>query len=432
MIIQENNIIKAGYKKITLRLIPFLFVCYLFNYFDRVNVGFAKLHMLDDLGLSETVYGLGAGIFFVGYFLFGIPSNLILQKIGARRWICIMMIAWGTLSTCMLFVNSATSFYVLRFFTGISEAGFFPGIVYYFTRWFTSARRGRIMALFMSAIPISGIIGGPFSGWILDHFSVGYLGMNGWQWLFLLQGFPTVFLGIAVYFFLKDDISQATWLTDDERSSIQQILREEEQQKTSTDISQSFLHVLKNSRVWLLAVIYLCIQMGVYAVSFWLPSIIKNLGFDNALSIGWISAIPYLAAVVFMIIVGRSADTKHERRWHLIIPMACGAIGLMLSAIYTNNAFISVLSLTIAVMGIFTALPMFWPLPAAFLGTMAAAGGLALINSMGNLAGFLSPYLVGWIKDVTQSTDIALYILSSILLLGAILVTQVPKNIVNK
>jgi D-galactonate transporter len=427
------SVLAGAYKKATWHLIPFIFVCYFFNYLDRVNVGFAKLEMLDALKLSNTVYGLGAGIFFIGYVLSGVPSNLILHKLGARRWIAVMMVAWGALSACMLFVTTPLSFYVLRFFTGVAEAGFFPGMVLYFTHWFPSQKRGQVMALFMSAIPISGLIGGPLSGWMLAHFSAGQGGMMGWQWLFLLQGLPTVLLGIGVYFYLNDGISQAKWLSADEKRAMRDALDADEKQRQSTStVGQSFGDVLRNGNVWMLGVIYFCIQMGVYAINFWLPSIIKSLGYQSAVTVGWLSAVPYLFAAVFMIWAGRSADRHGERRWHVTVPMLMGLVGLTLAANFSSNPVIVIAGLSMATMGALAALSMFWALPAAFLGSAAAAGGLALINSLGQIAGFVSPFLVGWIKDATQSTDVALYILSSVMLLGAILVLRVPAKLVNR
>ena len=427
------SVLEGAYKKATWHLIPFIFVCYFFNYLDRVNVGFAKLEMLDALKLSNTVYGLGAGIFFIGYVLSGVPSNLILHKLGARRWIAVMMVAWGALSACMLFVTTPLSFYVLRFFTGVAEAGFFPGMVLYFTHWFPSQKRGQVMALFMSAIPISGLIGGPLSGWMLAHFSAGQGGMMGWQWLFLLQGLPTVLLGIGVYFYLNDGISQAKWLSADEKRAMRDALDADEKQRQSTStVGQSFGDVLRNGNVWMLGVIYFCIQMGVYAINFWLPSIIKSLGYQSAVTVGWLSAVPYLFAAVFMIWAGRSADRHGERRWHVTVPMLMGLVGLTLAANFSSNPVIVIAGLSMATMGALAALSMFWALPAAFLGSAAAAGGLALINSLGQIAGFVSPFLVGWIKDATQSTDVALYILSSVMLLGAILVLRVPAKLVNR
>jgi D-galactonate transporter len=429
----DQAALDRGYSKATWRLIPFIFICYLFNYLDRVNVGFAKLEMLDALKLSETVYGLGAGIFFVGYVTSGVPSNLILHKLGARRWIAVMMILWGGLSAAMMFVTGPASFYVLRFLTGVAEAGFFPGMVYYFTNWFPSRKRGQVMALFMSAIPVSGLVGGPLSGWMLGHFTGGQGGLAGWQWLFLLQGLPTIVLGIAVFFYLSDGLRHASWLSNEEKTAMQRALDADEQTRMAgSHAVHSFAHVLRNGHVWLLGLVYFSIQMGVYAINFWLPSIIKALGFANPVTVGWLSALPYLFAGVFMVVVGRSADARRERRWHLSVPMAMALLGLLLAANFSHSMVLVMIGLTLATMGALTGLPMFWPLPAAFLGSAAAAGGLALINSLGQVAGFISPFLVGWIKDATGSTDVALYILSAVLLLGAVLVMTVPARLVNR
>jgi MFS family permease len=425
--------LERAYRKATWRLIPFIFVCYLFNYLDRVNVGFAKLEMLDALNLSDTVYGLGAGIFFLGYVTSGVPSNLILHRLGARRCIAAMMIVWGALSACMLFVTNPTSFYILRFFTGVAEAGFFPGMVLYFTHWFPAEKRGHVMALFMSAIPVSGLIGGPLSGWMLSHFASGQGGMAGWQWLFLLQGVPTVVLGVAALFYLSDGLSQAKFLAPDEKAAMQKALADDEHKRQALSYGgQTFASVLRNGHVWMLGLIYFSVQMGVYAINFWLPSIIKSLGFQSAATVGWLSAIPYLFAGVFMVWVGRSADARGERRWHLAVPMLMALAGLLLAANFSSNPVIVMVGLTFATMGALTGLPMFWPLPSAFLGSAAAAGGLALINSLGQVAGFVSPFLVGWIKDMTHSTDLALYILSGVLLVGAVLVLRVPAKLVNR
>lgn len=425
--------LEGAYRKAIFRLIPFIFVCYLFNYLDRVNVGFAKLQMLDALNLSETVYGLGAGIFFLSYVLAGVPSNLALHKVGARRWIGTLMIAWGTLSASLMFVKSAESFYLIRFLTGITEAGFFPGMVLYFTHWFPSERRGRVMALFMSAIPISGVLGGPLSGWMLNHFQAGQGGLAAWQWLYLLQGLPTILLGLAVYFVLHDGVAAVKWLNPEEKSAMQQALEDDERARRAGNTAvQSFASVLRNRNVWMLGGVYFSIQMGVYAINFWLPSIIKSLGFNDPAMIGWLSAIPYLVASFFMIAVGRSADRRRERRWHLAIPMLMGFGGLLIATVAADNPVLAMIGLTLATMGALTGLPMFWPLPAAFLGSAAAAGGLALINSLGQIAGFVSPYLVGWIKDATGNTHVALYILSAVLLVGAITVLSIPAKTVNR
>lgn len=423
--------IDATYKKVALRLIPYIFVCYLFNYLDRVNVGFAKLQMLDDLGLSETAYGLGAGIFFLGYVACGVPSNLMLHRFGARRWIALIMVLWGLLSTSLLFVRTAESFYLLRFLTGAAEAGFFPGIVLYLTKWFPSARRGQVMALFMSAIPLSGVLGGPFSGWILGHFTSGQAGMQAWQWLFLLQGLPTVVLGVGVLAVLSNGIDDASFLSADEKAALKQALVEDDKNRPST-VSDSFAAVIRNKGVWALGAIYFSIQSGVYMINFWLPSIIKASGQTDPALVGWLSAIPYLAACVFMLFVGRSADRHRERRLHLAVPMLMGVGGLLVAANFSSSPTIALVGLTIATMGALTGLPMFWPISGGYLSPAAAAGGLALINSIGQIAGFVSPYMVGWIKDMTHSTDTALYILAAIILVGVVLVLRIPGKLVNR
>ncbi|CAD5201863.1 MFS transporter [Pseudomonas sp. FEN] len=418
----------AVYKRITLRLIPFIFICYLFNYLDRVNVGFAKLQMLDALKFSETIYGLGAGIFFIGYVLCGVPSNLALNRFGPRRWIALMMITWGMLSSGLLFVSTPTQFYSLRLFTGAAEAGFFPGVVLYLSQWFPSFRRGRIMALFMSAIPVSGLLGSPFSGWILNHFGAGQGGLAGWQWMFLLQGIPTIALGIGAFFLLADKFANAKWLTTEERAVLEADQAFDAANKPKT-VSDSLGEVFKNPAIWAFGLIYFCIQSGVYAINFWLPSIIKNLGFADNLVIGWLSAIPYLLAALFMLLVGRSADLRKERRWHLVIPMLMGAIGLLIAVNFATSPAIAILGLTIATMGALTGLPMFWPVPTALLSAGAAAGGLALINSMGQMAGFLSPYLVGWVKDASGSTDAALYVLAAVIVAGSLLALRMTRTL---
>uniref|UniRef100_Q47E69 Putative tartrate transporter n=1 Tax=Dechloromonas aromatica (strain RCB) TaxID=159087 RepID=Q47E69_DECAR len=422
----------GAYRKVTLHLIPFIFICYLFNYLDRVNVGFAKLQMIDALKWSETIYGLGAGIFFIGYVLSGVPSNLLLHRLGARKVIGTLMIAWGIASASLMFVKTPEAFYTLRFITGVFEAGFFPGIVLYFTNWFPASRRGRIMGLFMSAIPISGLLGSPLSGWMMQSFA-GQGGLAGWQWMFLLQGIPTVLLGLLVYVMLNDGIAQAKWLSTDEKQMlIAELEKDEKNRRESSLAADTFASVLRNPHVWLLGLVYFCIQMGVYAINFWLPSIIKSLGFQSPLTVGWISAIPYLCASIFMIWIGRSGDARKERRWHLSGPLLMGLCGLMIATMAGGNAVIAVFGLSLATMGALSGLPMFWPLPTAFLGSAAAAGGLALINSLGQIAGFISPFLVGWIKDATGGTTVALYILSGVLFFGAMLVLRVPAKIVNR
>ncbi len=423
----DCDIESAAYSKITWRLIPFLFLCYIVAYLDRVNVGFAKLQMLSDLNFSETVYGLGAGIFFIGYFFFEVPSNMILHRIGARFWIARIMITWGIISGSMMFVTTSTTFYILRFLLGVAEAGFFPGVILYLTYWYPSHRRAKMTALFMTAIAMSGVIGGPISGWIMQSLAGAY-GWAGWQWLFLLEALPSVLVGIIVMFYLDDGIQKARWLSQEEKQILEKNIQLESVGKQSHSVRDAFA----DGRIWLMSLIYFCFVMGLYGVSFWLPTIIEATGVESTLNIGLLSAIPYAAAAIGMIQIGRSADRHRERRWHLVIPGVLGGIGLIISAIYGNNTIISMVALTLGTLGTLATLPLFWSLPTALLGGTAAAAGIALINSIGNLAGFASPYLVGWIKDLTASTNIGMYALSASLFIGSALVLTIPARLVNK
>ena len=426
-IAQAGDFENATYSKVTLRLVPFLFMCYVFAYLDRVNVGFAKLQMLNDLKFSETIYGLGAGIFFIGYFIFEVPSNLMLHKFGARKWIARIMISWGVISGAMIFVTTPMTFYVLRFFLGVAEAGFFPGIILYLTYWYPSARRAKITALFMTGIPAAGVIGGPLSGWILNRFQNVY-GMPGWQWLFLLEAIPSVLAGIAVFYYLDDKISDAKWLDRNQKALLERNVAEGGKNIAVHSASAAF----KNRSVWVLCAGYFGIIMGLYGISFWLPTLIKASGISDALQIGWLTMIPYAFAAVAMVLVGRSSDKLKERRWHVALPAIVGALGLIASTLVPHNVIFAVATLSVATMGIFSALCQFWSIPPAFLGGAAAAAGIAMINSIGNLAGFVSPYLVGWIKDLTKSTDIGLYCIAVSLVVASVIVLTMNKQVVNQ
>jgi D-galactonate transporter len=420
----DRSVATEGYRKATLRIIPFLFVCYFFAYLDRVNVGFAKLQMLGDLKFSETVYGLGAGIFFIGYFLFEVPSNLIMHRVGARRWIARIMVTWGIISAAMAFTTSPAMFYVLRFLLGVAEAGFFPGIILYLTYWYPAERRGRIVSLFMAAIPVSGMIGGPVSGWILGTFQ-GVYGLSAWQWLFVIEGLPACLLGIILFFFLTDRPSEATWLSHGEVAAIEADIASESSKHDSHTVSSAF----RDPRVWLLSLIYFGIQMGVYGITFWLPTIVKSSGFSSDKVVGLITSLPYIAATIFVVLMGRSADATRKRRLHVGLPILLGSAGLIGSAIFASNTPVAIACLCLATMGTLTALTLFWSLPAAFLGGLAAASGLAMINSIGNLAGFLSPYLVGLVKDATQSTNLAIYGIAGAVLVAGLLLFLVPRAV---
>ncbi|MBP0619448.1 MFS transporter [Cupriavidus sp. LEh25] len=416
----------ATYAKVMWRLLPFLFLCYMCAYLDRINVGYAKLQMMQDLGLSDAIYGLGAGIFFVGYLLFEVPSNLILLRVGARRWIARIMVTWGLISAAMMFVKSPTSFYIMRFLLGVAEAGFIPAILLYLTYWFPASRRSKVTALFLTGIPMSGVIGGPLSGWIMSAMH-GSHGMAGWQWLFLLEGIPTVLVGVMAYFYLDDKVADARWLSAEQRTMIEKNLAAESKGHALHSIRDG----LTNPRILLLSLIYFFFTMGLYGVSFWLPTIVKASGVSDPLDIGLLSAIPYAAATAAMILVGQSSDTRGERRWHLALPGAIGALGLCVSVAYATNTAVAMLALTIGTMGIMTTISQFWTLPPAILGGAAAAAGIALANSVGSISGVISPYLIGWVQTNTGTTGNGVLVLAGSLVIGGLLVFTVPARLVN-
>ncbi|MEE4591287.1 MFS transporter [Streptomyces sp. DSM 41524] len=421
---RENTV----YRKVVRRIVPFLVLCYVASYLDRVNVGFAKLQMSDDLGFSEAAYGLGAGLFFIGYFILEVPSNLMLQRVGARTWIARIMISWGLVSAAFMFVTNEVTFYVLRFLLGAAEAGFYPGVILYCTYWFPSHRRARVIAMFMSAIPVAGIFGNPLSGWIMDSFQ-GVNGWQGWQWMFLLEAVPALLVGVLTLFYLDDGVRDAKWLTDEEKAVVERAVAEDGAHRT---VHGRVLDAFREPRVWLMCLIYFCFVMGQYALTFWMPTFVESTGIDGNLAIGVLSAVPFLAALVAMNLFGRSADKRRERRWHLVVPSLMGAVGFSLSAVWNGSTALSLTALSVAAAGVLTCAPLFWSLPTAFLGGTAAAAGLAIINSVGNLAGFVSPYMIGALKDATGSASIPMYVLALTLVVGAAAVLTTKKQVVNR
>lgn len=411
----------AIYRRVTRRILPLLFLGYVVSYLDRVNVGFAKLQMMSDLQFSDTVYGLGAGIFFLGYFLFEIPSNLILHRVGARRWIARIMITWSVVSGAMMRVDSVHLFYLLRFLLGLAEAGFFPGVILYVTYWYPAARRGRVYALLMTAVAVSGVIGGPLSGWVL-HAMSGLAGLAGWQWMFLVEALPSALLGVAVWRWLPDRIDDAGWLTAAQRELLRARLAIEDRGK----LQLSLVQVIGSRKLWQLALIYFCLVAGLYGVSFWLPTLIRASGVKEPLAIGLLSSIPYAVAAVAMLVNGTSADRHDERRWHLMVPALCAGIGLLCSISGAQYVLVSMVCLTVATAGILSALASFWSLPTALVGGSAAAAGIAMINALGNLAGFASPYAVGWLRDATHSSDAGMVMMAVCMLLAALLTWLLP------
>jgi len=413
----------ATLRKVTWRLIPFLLLLYIIAWLDRVNVGFAALQMNQDLGFGAAVYGFGAGVFFVGYALCEIPSNLILARVGARRWIARIMITWGLISVAMMFVRGQTSFYILRFLLGVAEAGFLPGIIYYLANWYPVAARARAVSWFMSAIPLSIVIGGPFAGVLLEMN--GLLGLKGWQWLFLIEGAPAVILGFVVLFYLTDTPEHARWLKPEERTWLSaRIKAEQAQAKTrhGVGLRQALLH----PTVWHLALIMFACQSGSYGLTLWVPQILKGLSGLSDLGVGLISAIPYLGAAIGMVLIGMSSDRSGERFLHIAVPCFIAAVG------FTGSAFLlspipGMIALTVAAIGDLGSRGPFWALPGRFLAGSASAAGIALINTIGSLGGFVGPYAVGLVKASTGDFTGGLLLLAALLFVGALMTLRLRR-----
>jgi ACS family tartrate transporter-like MFS transporter len=401
--------------KVRQRLIPFLFLLYIVAYLDRINVGFAALQMNQALGFSPTTYGFGAGIFFLSYVLFEVPSNVILARVGARVWIARIMITWGIVSSAMMFVRGAQGFYTLRFLLGLAEAGFFPGIIFYLTRWFPVRERARTIAAFMTATLIAGVVGGPISGALLSFHGRG--GLAGWQWLFLLEGLPAVVLGIVVLKVLTERPEEAAWLTSAERATLVACLREDAHARRA----ETTAGALANRRTWLLAVVYFTIPVTLYGIGFWLPQILKTVSGGSDFAVGLLSAVPYAAGAIAMVIVGRHSDRTGERRWHIVISALIGAAGLAASTASTGVVW-SVLTLSIAMLGLASMFGPFWALTTSTMGGVGAAASIALVNAVGNTGGFVGPYLLGALNDATGSFAIGLCAIAAMLAAGASLV----------
>jgi MFS family permease len=416
---QDNAVERALFGKIAWRLMPFLFACYLIAQIDRMNVSFAKLDMLQDLGFSETVYGLGAGIFFAGYVLFEVPSNMMLKRFGAHRWIGRIMISWGVLSAATLFVTTPTQFYVMRFLLGVAEAGFFPGIIFYLTQWFTTRYRTRMTAIFMTAIAVAGLLVGPVSGLILRTLP-GWLGLHGWQWLFVIEGVPAVALGLASLFYLDATPQRARWLSAAEKHVLSEAIAAGQTHAADSRLSDVF----RSPRVWLLSAIYGCYGMSFFGFVFWLPTIVKSAGVSNPLQIGLLTAIPWAVAVIAMMRIAGYVDRHRNTRPVLIALAVLAAIAWALSPLVLQNVALSMLVLTLAMFGLMASLPVFWNLPTAMFRGSASAAAIAMITSLGNLPGFFSPYIVGWIKQTTGSMNIAMMLFASVTLLGAVLLAM--------
>ena len=412
---EERRHLASAIRKATYRLIPFLCLGYTVNFLDRVNVGFAALHMNADLGFSPAVFGFGAGIFFLGYIAFEIPSNLALQRFGARIWIARIMISWGLVACAMALVRSETGFYAMRLLLGIAEAGFFPGIILYLTYWFPAETRARIVAIFMASVPLATVFGGPLSGALLQMD--GFLGLAGWHWLFVIEGAPAIVLGLLALKVLTDKPDQAQWLTADERQALTRKLAEEAE--TTKAVGYSDLGAaLTRPRVLSLGLLYFLMVIGLYGIGFWMPQVIGTFGLDT-LTIGFLTAIPYLFAAIAMVLWGRHSDRTGERRWHIALPLLLAAAAFAWSA-YSGPLLPTMVALTIATLGFYAAFGPFWSLPTALLTGTGAAAGIALVNSLGNVAGFAGPYIVGVLKQATGTFSAALLFLAAALALGGL------------
>ncbi|MER5388319.1 MFS transporter [Saccharopolyspora sp. NPDC002686] len=417
----QNRILR----KVAVRLMPFLCLLYFVNYLDRVNIGFAGPNgMNDELGMTATIFGFASGIFFLGYLVLEVPSNLALHRFGARKWLARIMITWGAVATVMAFVPNATTLVVLRFLLGVAEAGFFPGIILYLTYWFPAAQRARAVALFMAAVPVSSAIGATVSS-VLITSGHGVFGLSGWRFMFLVEGVPAILLAFVTWFYLTDRPSEAKWLTAEERTWLSAQL-DAEREQTEAEHSWPLRKALTHPRILALAFVYFGIAYGLYALGFFLPTIIK--GFEqqygtelSTMETGLITAIPYAIGAVAMVIWGAHGDRKRERVWHVALPLLLGGLSIPI-ALYMGNPFLAMVAVTVCAVGVCSALPTFWALPSNFLAGAAAAGGIALINSLGNISGFAAPYITGALKDATGSQRAGLWIVGIVMVAAAITV----------
>jgi MFS family permease len=403
------------YNKINWRLLPFLLICYLFAYLDRVNIGFAKLQMQGDLGFSDAAYGVGAGIFFIGYVLFEIPSNLMLPRIGARKTFSRILVLWGITSACMLFVRNVPMFYAMRFLLGIFEAGFAPGMIYYLSCWYGPQRMARAIAIVFLAGPLGGIVGGPVSAWLITALS-GTGGLAGWQWMFLVEGLPCILLGVLALYFVPNRPADAAWLTEQEKRLLANEIG------SSAAHNHSFLAVARDVRVYVLALAYFCIIAAIYAISFWLPTFIKAQGVNDTVQLGWYSALPYVAAAFGMYYMGRRSDRVGERRFHSAVPATVGGLLLAASILVDGNLAASLVLLTLGTCALWMAYTVFWAMPSEYIKGPAAAGGIALINTIGLSGGFWGPAIIGWAKTATGNLHLGVLILAALPIIAALII----------
>jgi ACS family tartrate transporter-like MFS transporter len=416
----EEEVIAA----LTWRLVPFLFVLYIVAYLDRINVGFAALEMQKDLGFNDAVYGLGAGMFFAGYFLFQLPSNLALERVGVRRWIAGLMVVWGLISSSMLLVTTPRSFYVLRFLLGSAEAGFFPGVILYLKRWFPATARARTVARFMTASPLSGVIGGPISGALLGFHDRA--GLAGWQWLFLMEGIPAILLGVVVQVYLTERPEEATWLPEAQRRWLLETMERERQSGLQSWAGGRFA-AFQSREIWLLVLVYFGMSTGSYGISLWLPSLIRSVTGAKNFTIGLLSTIPYIAAAGAMVVTGLHSDRTGERRWHVAAAGFAGALALWVAA-SSHSPWVAIVALSVASMGVQSMMGPFWAMPTALLSATTAAAGIAMINSVGNLGGFFGPYIIGLVRKYTGAFTGGLVVVGVTLVISGGLALRVGKR----
>jgi len=412
----ESPFVKDVFKKIDLRLLPLLLIAYMVAYLDRINIGYAQLQMKQTLPFDDAVYGLGAGVFFLGYFLFEVPSNLLLERIGARKTLLRIMVLWGLVASAMMFVSTPLQFYIVRFLLGVFEAGFFPGVILYFTYWYPSVRRGQVIAIFMSATTIVSLIAGPLCGSILKYFD-GLAGLHGWQWLFLMQGLPAIFIGVLVYFLLKDKPDQARWLSTEEKAVVEDAFRHDIKD-VAGEAEGTFVQMLQDPRAYMLALVYFFLLGATYTMVFWVPTLIQSWGVKDLLLVGIYASIPNAAGIIGMILMGRHSDKSHERRWHFVACVVIASVGLFITTLLQGNLIGSILALAVAVIGIASATPLFFALTSEYLSAGAAAGGLALISSLGNLGPAVSPSINGLILRSTGDNVYSIYFVMALYLLS--------------
>jgi len=409
----------AVFRKISLRVMPLVLIAYVFAFLDRINIGYAQLQMKQDLAFSDAVYGLGAGIFFVTYLLFEVPSNLLLEKIGARLTFLRIMVLWGLTSAATAFVSAPWQFYAIRLMLGIFEAGFFPGIILYLTYWYPSQRRGRVTGLFLFGMPITGVLGGPLSGTIMSGME-GLGGMHGWQWLFIVEGLPTVLMGFLLYRMLPNKPAEASWLDDAEKESVRAAMSADHKDDAAHGGHGKLLAALADPMTYVLAFIYFCCACAVYTMTFWLPTMIKGIGIASLSTIGWFTAVPYFFGALGVLVISRSSDRFGERRWHVGGTLAIGVIALASTSFAGWGVGMVMTLLCIASFFIFGGGSLFWSIPPTYLGRNAAAAGIAVISSLGILGGFVSPTLIGWIKSATGSIQLGLFALTAVVLAGCL------------